>query len=214
LDLIQKWCEAQTCPDEYPRTMRELYGECPSLAGEKIRLLIMDYFGDDEAATGKAAEALPKWFEQERKDVEQERELYHREMTVRETAGPNLTEEYVDKKEAALERQIREQTRLLVQLKTKRLQWGAETGNGEQGTREREKSRGTSRSEPQESARGVASSSQSAVATPPGTAGGAAFAQNAENLSENPSTEHETAVAGAVAPKNEKMGQSNLTSAS
>ena len=42
--------EREECPDEYPQVMRELYGECPSLAGEKIRLLICDYFGDDEAA--------------------------------------------------------------------------------------------------------------------------------------------------------------------
>ncbi|MGO9274246.1 MAG: hypothetical protein ACLQOO_29090 [Terriglobia bacterium] len=35
LDLIEKWCEAQTCPAEYRQTMIELYGECPSLAGEK-----------------------------------------------------------------------------------------------------------------------------------------------------------------------------------
>ncbi|HMD98657.1 MAG TPA: hypothetical protein VKM93_15165 [Terriglobia bacterium] len=130
MDLIEKWCEAQTCPAEYPGTMRELYGECPTLAGERIRLLIIDYFGDDEAAMHKACEELPKWFEQERNDVEQERELYHREMTIREKAGPNLTQEYVDKKEAALERQLREHTRLLLQLKTKR----SEIGNKEQGT--------------------------------------------------------------------------------
>src|SRR5271157_1266859 len=168
LDLIEKWCEAQTIPDEYPRTMRELYGECPSLAGEKIRLLIMDYVGDDEAAMGKAAEELPKWFERERKDVEQERELYHREMTIREKAGPNLTEEYVDKKEAALERQIREHTRLLLQLKTKRPEIGnreQEKGNREQGIGNREESHGTSPSEPPETTSGVASPGQSAVAT-------------------------------------------------
>ncbi|MGO9272131.1 MAG: hypothetical protein ACLQOO_18020 [Terriglobia bacterium] len=140
LDLIEKWCEAQTCPDEYPQTMRELYGECPSRAGEKIRLLIIDYFGDDEAALRNAAEELPKWFEQERKDVERERELYQREMAIREKAVPNLTEEYVDKKEAALERQIREQTRLLIHLKTKR----SEIGNREQGTGNRSQGTGNS----------------------------------------------------------------------
>ncbi len=168
LDLIEKWCEAQTIPDEYPRTMRELYGECPSLAGEKIRLLIMDYVGDDEAAMAKAAEELPKWFEKERKDVGQERELYRREMTIREKSGPNLTEEYVDKKEAALERQIREHTRLLLQLKTKRSEIGnreQEKGNREQGIGNREKTHGASPSEPPEATSGVASPGQSAVAT-------------------------------------------------
>ena len=88
----------------------------------------MDYFGDDEAALRNAAEELPKWFERERKDVERERDLYQREMALREKIVPTITEEYVDKKEAALERQIREYTRLLMQLKTKRSQWGAEIG--------------------------------------------------------------------------------------
>ncbi len=165
--------------------MRELYGECPTLAGEKIRLLIIDYFGDDEAAMHKACEELPKWFEQERNDVEQERELYHREMTIREKAGPNLTEEYVDKKEAALKRQLREHTRLLLQLKTKRSEIGnKEQGTGDreqQGIRNREKERTGNMEKSREASpseagdveaaphAGLASSPQSAVATPPGT---------------------------------------------
>jgi hypothetical protein len=128
LDLLQKWAEEQICPDEYPGTMYELYGECPSLAGEKIRLLIIDYFGEDEAAMNKACEELPKWFAQERRDVEQERELYQREMAIRGNAGANLTEEYVAKKEAALDRQVREHTRLLLQLKTKQSQWRPPSG--------------------------------------------------------------------------------------
>src|SRR5208282_4705477 len=196
LDLIEKWCEAQTCPNEYPQTMRELYGECPSQAGEKIRLLIIDYFGDDDAALRNAAEELPKWFEQERNDVERERELYQREMTIREKAGPTLTEEYVDKKEACLERQIREHTRLLMQLKKTR----SEIANR------------ASHSEPQETASGAASSSQSAVATEPRAtdepadlSGRASFAPNAENSSENPLPERKPVVGGAVAEKNEKM---------
>jgi hypothetical protein len=126
LDLLQKWFEDEVCPDQYPATMRELYGECPSQAGEKIRLLCMDFFGSNgEAAAEKAAQELPKWIAQERRDVQQERDLYQRETALRGNGGPNLTEEQVASKEAALARQIGEQTRLLLQLKTKRLQWGS-----------------------------------------------------------------------------------------
>jgi hypothetical protein len=80
---------------------------------------------------------------------------------------------------------------------------------------------------------GAESSSQPAVATPRGAADGAlgagpkssppsgllsgvSFGQKAETVSEPRSekgmAERETAVTGAVAPKNEKMAQSNLTS--
>jgi hypothetical protein len=79
-----------------------------------------DYFGEDEAARDKAGEEF--WFQQERSDVERKRQLYQREMTMKGNAAPNLTEEEVAKKEAALERQIGEHTRLLLQLKTKRSQ--------------------------------------------------------------------------------------------
>ncbi|MGO9269381.1 MAG: hypothetical protein ACLQOO_03840, partial [Terriglobia bacterium] len=109
-------------------------------------------------------------------------------------------------------------------------------GNREQGIGNREEPHGASQSEPQETASGAASSSQSAVATKPLAAdveaafrpasspqstvateqcaadeptdrsGGASLAQNAENLSENPSTERKPVVAGSVASKNEKMG--------
>jgi hypothetical protein len=142
LDCLQKWLEDQICPDEYPRAMRELYGECPSKAGETIRLLVIDFFGSDEAAAERAAQELPKWMARERRDVEQERDLYQREMALRSNAGPNLTEEQVAKKEAALERQIGEQARLLLQLKSKRAQWWRPEeqgiGNREQGTGNRE----------------------------------------------------------------------------
>jgi hypothetical protein len=119
LDLLEKWLNDSVCPDEYPGLMRELYGECPTLAGERIRLLVIDYFGDDEAAMRKACEELPKWLERERKDVEQERDLYQREMTIKGSVRLNLTEEQVSAKIAAYERQVREQTRFLIQLKTK-----------------------------------------------------------------------------------------------
>ncbi|MGO9275325.1 MAG: hypothetical protein ACLQOO_34660 [Terriglobia bacterium] len=79
LDCLQKWFEDQVCPVEYPEAMRELYGECPSRAGESIRLLFIDFFGSEgEVAAEKAA---------------------------------------------VLERQVREHTRLLLQLKTARSQW-------------------------------------------------------------------------------------------
>jgi len=225
LDRLEKWVREVECPDEYPQTMRELYGECPSLAGQKIRLLIIDYFGDDEAAMHKACEELPKWLRQERSDVERERELYQREMTIKGNAGPSLTEEQVAKKEAALERQIGEHTRLLLQLKTKRPQWGAPSEAPEPSC--------TGDVAPAPSLRSgqafsPAFSGQPATAPDPTDAapapdsssgpsfrpsGGDSFAQNDESVSENASTEHNTLVNGAVAAENEKGGQSNLVSA-
>jgi len=135
LDLLQKWFEDGECPDEYPQVMRELYGECHSLAGEKIRTLFIQLFDTDDKAA-EAAQELPKWIDQERRDVEEERDLYQREMTLRAKAGPNLTEEQMAGRESALGREIREETRLLLQLKAKRAQWGSKEqgiGNREQG---------------------------------------------------------------------------------
>ena|SRR5271157_334307 len=118
LDCLQKWFDARECPDEYPATMLELYGEWHSLAGEKIRTLFIQLFDtDDQAAAEKAEQELPKWIAQERRDVQQERDLYQKEKGLLAAAGPALNEDQVARKEAALEKQIREQTRLLLQLK-------------------------------------------------------------------------------------------------
>jgi hypothetical protein len=131
LDDLQKWFENYECPDEYPQAMRDLYGECPSLAGERIRLLFIQLFDtDEEGAAEKAALELPKWIAQERRDVQQEQDLYRREWELR-TKGPNVTAEQVAAKEAALERQIAEQIRLLLQLKSKRSLWPSQFEAGE-----------------------------------------------------------------------------------
>jgi len=138
LDLLQKWFEDQVCPDQYPAAMRELYGECPSQAGENIRQSFIQFFDPaDDAAAEKAAQEFSKWIAQERRDVQQERDLYRREMDLRAKGGLNLTEEQVASKEAALAKQIREETRLLLQLKAKRGQWGEFRGQGT-GKREQE----------------------------------------------------------------------------
>ncbi len=36
LDRLQKWFENETCPDEYPGVMGALYGDFPTLAGQRI----------------------------------------------------------------------------------------------------------------------------------------------------------------------------------
>jgi hypothetical protein len=159
LDLLQKWFEDQECPDEYPAAMTALYGECPSLAGERIRELFIEFYGPDEAAAEKALLELPKWIAQERRDVQQERDLYQREMAIRGNGGANLREEQVAPKEAALERQIAEQTRLLLQLKTKRSQWGSRP--------EAESAVGSQQSAVSQREAGEASPSPTAVAAGP-----------------------------------------------
>jgi len=120
LGCLQNWFENETCPDEYPDAMQALYGDCPSRAGEKIRELFMQLFEEDEAAREKARQELPQWIAQERRDVQQERELYQRERALKKKGGPKLVEEQVEAKEAALDRQIAGQTRLLLQLKSNR----------------------------------------------------------------------------------------------
>ncbi len=194
LDLLQKWFEARVCPDEYPETMRELYGEYHSLAGEKIRLLFIDFFGDDEAAAEKAAQELPKWIAQERRDVEQERDLYRREKDLTRSAGPALVEEQVARKEAALERQIGEQTRLLLQMKLKRSQWWRP---GEQGIGDKEQA--TGKREQGETA--IATGSNTANAAPDVAAASKAASspivgQSAETAPGKPPTRAETVANG------------------
>jgi len=223
LDDLQKWYDNRVIPDTFGRDMHTLYGEYHSRAGERIRTLFIEMYEDDEGAAAKAEVELPKWIAQERRDVEREREFYRQEQEIRANAGPNLIEEEVAKKEAALERQIGEQTRLLLQLKKTRSEIGnrekgtgdreqEKTGNREQGKGDREGSPGASQSEPQETGSVAASSSQSAVATESDTADavppakpigspsvGDSIAREAEGAAKGTATEHKTAADGEAA---------------
>jgi hypothetical protein len=124
LDRLQGWFEQETCPDEYPAFMEELYGEFPTLAGDQIRECFIQMFEDDQAQCQKARQELPKWIAKEKNNVEQDRELYRQELALRGYERPSTPEDEVTAKEAALERQIVEQTRLLLQLKSKRSLFG------------------------------------------------------------------------------------------
>jgi len=122
LDDLQKWYDHRVIPDTFAQDMHTLYGAYHSRAGERIRTLFIEMYEPDKQAAAKAEVELPKWIAQERRDVEQERELYRQEQELK-AKRPSLSEEEVAKKEAALERQIRDQTRLLLQLKKARSQW-------------------------------------------------------------------------------------------
>jgi hypothetical protein len=212
LDDLQKWYDHRVVPDTFGRDLHTVYGEHHSRAGERIRTLFIEMFGDDKDAAAKAEAELPKWIAQERRDVEQEREFYRQEQEIKANAGPNLTEEEVAKKEAALERQIGEQTRLLLQLKKARSQQGI--GKREQGIGDREESHGA-QSEPQETGSVAASSSQSSqsgIATESDTAdavppakpigspsGSDSIAREAEGAAKGTATEHKTAADGEAA---------------
>jgi len=127
LDRLQEWFEQETCPDEYPGVMGALYGEFPTLAGQQIRAWFIQFFEEDEAKIQEAREELPKWIAKEKRDVLQDRELYHRELALRSYDGPGMPEETVMAREAVLERQMTEHTRLLLQLKSKRSLWGSDS---------------------------------------------------------------------------------------
>ncbi len=90
LDRLQKWFENETCPDEYPGVMGALYGDFPTVAGQRIRALFIELFDDDQAVGEKARQELPKWIAQERSDVQQDRELYQRELALSVHGGPPL----------------------------------------------------------------------------------------------------------------------------
>ena len=131
VESLREWCEENICPDEYPELMDKLYGDFPTAAGQRIGELFKQLFDDDEAVCEKARQELPKWIAQEKSDVEQDRELYRRELTFKAASRPPLPEDDVASREAALDRQIAEQTRLLLQLKSKRSLWGSESEDGE-----------------------------------------------------------------------------------
>jgi hypothetical protein len=130
MDRLQEWFEQEECPNEFPEVMGELYGECPTLAGQQIRQWFIQLFDDDQARCEKARQELPQWIAKEKSEVQQDRELYHRELTLRRFDAPSTPEEHVAAKEAALERQIAEQTRLLLQLKSKRFVFGLNAEGG------------------------------------------------------------------------------------
>jgi len=132
LDQLQAWFEEETCPDEYPDVMGELYGELPTVAGQQIRKWFIKLFEEDQCQ--QARQELPQWIAKEKSDVQQDRELYQRERALRRFDIPSAPEDQVAAKEAALERQIAEQTRLLLHLKSKRSLWGVESEAEEAGT--------------------------------------------------------------------------------
>jgi hypothetical protein len=136
LEYLREWFENETCPDEYPGLMSRLYGDFPTVAGQRIKELFRQLFDDDQAVCEKARQELPKWIGQEKSDTEQDRDLYRRELTLKAMSRTPLPEDQVGTREAALDRQIAEQTRLLLQLKSKRYLWGSEseTGEGNAGT--------------------------------------------------------------------------------
>ena len=176
LDCLQEWFEKVECPVEYPQLMAALYGDTPSLAGERIRQLFIQFFGDDQALSEKAGQEVPKWIARERRDVQEEEELYRRESALRAQGGPNLTEEQVAAKETALERQIAEQARLLLQMKSKRSLWPSqpEAGEGAAGSgtaaRSGEKQTGTQGDEGAAVGAVVAENAQKGQTKPSGTA--------------------------------------------
>jgi len=220
LDDFQKWFDAREVPETFGEEMYTLYKDEHSKAGERIRALFIELFGDDQDAAAKAEAELPKWIAQERSDVERELELYRQEKEIRANAGPKLTEEEVAKKEAALERQVREHTRLLLQLKTTRSQRPV----GPSSVRPTSSDGPATSSGANQGA--PASSGQSAIAPESGTvdgvppakpvaasSGGDSITREAKGAAEDTPTEHKTAADGEVVAKNEKTGQSNLTSA-
>jgi len=121
LDHLQEWAENDDCPHEYPETMDMLYGDLRTRAGQRIRELFIEMVTEDEppAVRMKAQRELPKWIARERRDVRREQELYQRELVLR-TRRPHLSEKELVAREAALDLQIAEQARLLLQLKSKR----------------------------------------------------------------------------------------------
>jgi len=236
LDDLQKWYDQRTVPETFGQRLYALYGQHHSRAGERIRTLFIDLFEDDQDAAAKAGAELPQWIAQERSDVERERELYRREAEIRANAGPGLIDAEVAKKEAALEKQIREQTRLLLQLQKARPQRDRSSGEaaGPSGTPARPEappegphaSSGTHSGEPASApAPAEASSSESAAATESGTVGvppakpigapsaGDSVHRGAEVVAEGTRAGHKTGPDWKVEVKIEKAGQSNLTSA-
>jgi hypothetical protein len=132
LDRLQEWFQNEDCPDEFPDVMASLYGEFPTVAGQQIKTLFIQLFDDNEAVREKARQELPKWIAQERSHAQQDRELYRRELeATRDTRGPSVPDEQVAARQAALNRQIAEQIRLLLQLKSKRYLWRSEPEGAE-----------------------------------------------------------------------------------
>ncbi len=140
-----------------------------------------------------------------------------REMDLRSKGGPSLTEEQVARKEAALERQIGEQTRLLLQMKLQRSKWFREEGTGirEQGMSDREKGTGN-----REQGRTAIATGPNAVAPGVAPSSGASrpesspkTGQSAETVPGKAPMRAERPADGAAVPLDAEKGQSNLVSA-
>jgi hypothetical protein len=126
LDLLEEWSEKGECPEEYAEVMDTLYGDNPTMAGTRIEALFDDLIGKDKARVQEARQGLSRWIARERRDVEREYQLYQRE-TALSTRRTCLSEKEVIVREATLERQMVEQVRLLLQLKSKRSRWAPQS---------------------------------------------------------------------------------------
>lgn len=121
LNDFENWSEDTECPEELGGALNDLYGDVPTLAGVNIERLFEKIFDapEGEAADAEVKVKLLAWIRREREDVAREQELYQREQNLR-TRRPNLPEKQLLAREAALDRQIADDARLLLQLKSKR----------------------------------------------------------------------------------------------
>jgi len=191
LDQLQLIAEKRTAPEGLAGAIRDLYGtEDHTQAGEEIERLFIDLFGNDETAAAEAEAELPKRIAQERSDVAEERDLFRQESEIKEKVDLGLPEEEMSKKEAALEKQISEHTRLLLQLRTARLkmEWLTMAARASKPSSERQgpSSDAIARERQEEDEVG------------------------AESLAEEGSTGTQTAVCADETEKNGKMGETNL----
>ena len=228
LDTLERWCRQRERHRDLSELLYELYRrEDHTRAGARIDDLFACLFGKDPAAAAKAQAELLGWIAQERKDVEQERDLFRRQSEIEANAGPRLSEEEVSRKEATLERQIRDDTRLLLQLKAAR---SKREGSGP--AKEAPAAADARRSEPRTSESGTESvtgmASESAVTadacrseprtSETGTESITGMASEdsvaadaaAESGLDNALPGQETAFSGVVAPQNENLPGTNL----
>ena len=69
------------------------YGDLPTVPGQRIGELFRQLFDEDEAACGKARKELPNRIAQEKSDVQQDGELFHRELSLGVKARSYLAED-------------------------------------------------------------------------------------------------------------------------
>jgi hypothetical protein len=127
LQRLREWFENETWPDGYPMLMNELYGAFPRWPGNRSANCLSNALMMTRRCVRRPGKSCRKWIAQEKSDVEQDRELYRRELMAKAASRPPLPEDQVYTREAALDRQIADQTRLLLQLESKRSLWGADS---------------------------------------------------------------------------------------